>query len=270
MKSSAQYNDNGYTILRGFFSNTEIATIENHVERIYKKWVKENESEIFNQKLVNMHSLTHSEYFNGLQKERIKFFEAIASIKLTDALDDLFGSGIHFHNTQLFFNPSNQARLPYWHRDTQYSPIDDVIQKAEQHNILSLHIRIPLIQEKGVEVVNGTHKRWDTELEHNVRLELNGHKNSEPLPNTTLIDLSPGDVLIFNAQMIHRGNYALNPTRKALDLCVGKYHSLTSDFLDEQVLPQEEEMESIANNKWYKLAREIAANKLSNNSLRRR
>jgi len=249
--------------LRSFFSKAEIAAIGGFVERIYKKWMSEREAEIYSRMLVNMHSLTSPENFEGSSEQRVKFFEVIASAKLTKKLEDMFGSGIHFHNTQLFFNPSNSARLPYWHRDLQYSSIDDSIQSAELHNMLSLHVRIPLIQEKGIEVVTGSHDRWDTELEHNVRRELNGHKNSESLPNAVLIDLSPGDILIFNAQMIHRGNYALNPTRKALDLCVGKYHPLTSDSLDERVLPKKAEMAGIANNQWYKLAREITANKSS-------
>lgn len=256
-----QYDKNGYVILRRFFSDIEISEIDNHVDRIYKKWLTENKTEIFSQKLVNMHSLTHAEYFDGIQEGRIKFFEVIASEKLSEVLKNMFGSGIYFHNTQLFFNPSNKERLPYWHRDMQYSPIDDEVQSAEQSNMLSLHIRIPLVQEKGVEVVIGSHKRWDTELERNVRLEQKGHKNSEPLPNVKLVDLTPGDVLIFNAQMIHRGNYELNTTRKALDLCVGKYHPLTSEFLDKRVLPKNEELAHIANNQWYKLAREIIANK---------
>ena len=64
------------------------------------------------------------------------FFEAIASVKLTEVLEIMFGSGIHFHNTQLFFNPSNKTRLPYWHRDMQYSPIEDAIQSDEQHRML--------------------------------------------------------------------------------------------------------------------------------------
>ena len=261
MKPIDQYQKNGYVILRNFFSNTEIAAIGNHVDRIYKKWASENEAEIYSQMLVNMHSLTSPEHFEDSPEERVKFFEVIASEKLTELLEDMFGSGIHFHNTQLFFNPSNNTRLPYWHRDMQYSPIEDSIQSSELNNMLSLHVRIPLIQEKGVEVVTGSHKRWDTELEHNVRLELNGHKNSESLPNAALIELYPGDILIFSAQMIHRGNYELNPIRKALDLCVGKYHALTSDFLDERVLPSKKEVVGITNNQWYKLAREITANK---------
>ena len=263
MKPRDQYDECGYAILRDFFSGTEISSIDNHVDRIYRKWMNENEVEIFSNKLVNMHSLTSLEHFVGSREERIKFFEVIASAKLTEVIDNMFGAGIYFHNTQLFFNPSNKARLPYWHRDMQYSPIADAIQSDEQHRMLNLHVRIPLVQEKGVEVVTGSHKRWDTELERNVRLELNGHKNSEPLPNAVLIDLTPGDVLMFNAQMIHRGNYELNPTRRALDLCVGKYHPLASASLDEQVLPKEEEMNNIANNQWYKLAREITANNSS-------
>lgn len=261
MKSRDQYDNCGYVIFRNFFSDIEISLIDNHVDRIYKKWASENEAEIFNSKLVNMHSLTSLDYFEGLDQERIKFFESIASVKLTETIENMFGSDIHFHNTQLFFNPSNKARLPYWHRDMQYSGIEDAIQCDEQNKMLSLHVRIPLIQEKGLEVVTGSHKRWDTELERDVRLELNGHKNSEPLPNTVLTTLAPGDILIFNAQMIHRGNYDFNPTRKALDLCIGKYHPLASAFLDERVLPKEEELDRITNNQWYKLAREIVANK---------
>jgi hypothetical protein len=173
----------------------------------------------------------------------------------------MFGSDIHFHNTQLFFNPSNVECIPYWHRDMQYSPIEDSVQCEEQKEMLSLHIRIPFIEEKGVEIVTGTHRRWDTELERDVRFELNGHRNSESLPGSELIDLARGDILIFSAQMIHRGNYELNPARKAFDLCVGKYHPLASGFLDPRVLPKDEEIDNIANNHWYRLAREIAANK---------
>jgi len=248
--------------LRNFFNEEEISSLDTQVDRVYKIWLSANEAEIFNNKLVNMHSLSSPEYFEGLPEERVRFFEAIASVKLTKIIESIFGSGIYFHNTQLFFNPSNKERLPYWHRDFQYSPIDDSIQQDEQNKMLSLHVRIPLVKEKGVEVVTGSHKRWDTKLEHDVRLELNDHKNSEPLPDAVLIDLKPGDIFIFNAQMIHRGNYDLNSTRKALDLCVGKYHPLVSDFLDERVLPKKEELENIVNNQWYKLALKVVANNL--------
>ncbi|MEN3362906.1 MAG: hypothetical protein V7606_180, partial [Burkholderiales bacterium] len=185
------------------------------------------------------------------------FFECLAPEKLTEILERMFGSDIYFHNTQLFFNPSDSKKLPYWHRDLQYSPIDDATQAKEQRNMLSLHVRIPLIRETGVELIAGTHRRWDTELETDVRFERNGHRNSEELPGSELIELDPGDVLVFDAQMIHRGSYRLNETRKSLDLCVGKPHPFTSAYLDESVLPDEQEMNRIPNNLWYRRAKAV-------------
>ncbi|GGF80269.1 phytanoyl-CoA dioxygenase family protein [Alteromonas lipolytica] len=261
MKPIDQYEKHGYVVLRGFFSNEELSRLDEHVERVYQKWLAENEAVIFDKKLVNMHSLTSREYFLDSPERRKAFFELIASAKLTGTIKTMFGADIHFHNTQLFFNPSNSERLPYWHRDMQYSPIEDSVQSTEQSKMLSLHIRIPLVEETGVEVVKGSHRRWDTELERDVRFELDGHLNSEPLPDSELIALARGDVLIFSAQMIHRGNYELNPVRKAFDLCVGKYHPLAADFLDPRVLPTDEEIDNMPNNHWYRLAKEITGYK---------
>ena len=251
--------DQGYVVLKGFLESDYISRLSPVVDRIHAQWLRENHVEFVEHRLVNMHSLTSRRYFDVDTDGRIDFFEQIAPRKLTDLLDDMFGDGIYFHNTQLFFNPFENRRLPYWHRDMQYSPVDDAMQADEQRNITSLHVRIPLVKEAGVEVIPGTHKRWDTDLEHDVRLERNGHKNSEELPGAVLIELAPGDVLIFDAQMIHRGNYRLNKTRKALDLCVGKPHQFTSRWLDESILPDEQEIDRIANNLWYKRARQVLA-----------
>lgn len=263
MKLRNQYNESGYVILRSCLSDAQVSTIGEHVERIYQQWLCENETEIFSSKLVNMHSLTRVEYFSESPEERVNFFKAIVPVELTGAIEGMFGGEIYFHNTQLFFNPTNSARLPYWHRDMQYSPIKDSVQREAQNEMLSLHIRIPLVQEKGVALIVGSHKRWDTVLERDVRFELNDHTNNDSLPNTVLIDLAPGDVLIFNAQMIHRGNYELNTMRKALDVCVGEYHPLTFEYLDESVLPSDCEMKDIDNNEWYKRALNLMENKSS-------
>ncbi|ESA36907.1 phytanoyl- dioxygenase [Leptolyngbya sp. Heron Island J] len=266
MDARTQFKHQGHTILKQFLGADEIQQITRIVNRIYEQWRAENYYALVEQQLINMHSLTHPQYFQGCGQERIEFFELIASVKLTHAMQHLFNTEIYFHNTQLFFNPHNNEKQPYWHRDLQYSPITDAVQEAEHNNMLSLHIRIPLVAEKGVELIPDTHNRWDTELEKNVRFELNGHSNSEALPDSVIIELHPGDILIFNAQMIHRGNYALNPTRKALDLCLGKPHPLVEGFLDPMGLPTDEEINHIHNRTWYDLARELAATQSKNKS----
>ena len=73
MKPIDQYHECGYVVLKDFFSDIEIFSVDQHVDRIYRKWMIENETEIFNNKLVNMHSLTGLDHFEGLREERIFF-----------------------------------------------------------------------------------------------------------------------------------------------------------------------------------------------------
>lgn len=259
MERREEFHEYGYVVVKKLFSQREIVNLAGIVDRIYQQWLNDNGEALVQDQLINMHSLTSPQYFEGRNDERVHFFEAIAPQQLTNLLESMFGEGIYLHNTQLFFNPYGNEKRPYWHRDLQYSSIDDSVQEKELRNMLTLHVRIPLLPEKGVELIPCTHQRWDSEHEGDVRFELKGHTNHDELPGTVLVELEPGDVLIFSAQMIHRGNYELNSVRKALDLCVGKQHPLISGFLDASNLPSYSEIERIRNNQWYALARDIAS-----------
>ncbi|WP_045227270.1 phytanoyl-CoA dioxygenase family protein [Methyloterricola oryzae] len=258
MSEKSEFEDQGYLGARSLLSPPEIGHLTKIVDRIYRQWLEENRAAYIENKLINLHSLTSPKYFQGHEAERLSLFQLLASDRLFSLLDRLFGDELYFHNTQLFFNPFKSDQSPYWHRDLQYTPIDDAAQAAEQLNLLALHVRIPLVPEQGLELIPGTHKRWDTDLERNVRLELNGHHNGEELPGAVLLELDPGDVLIFHAQMIHRGNYRLNETRKALDLCIGRPHPYTLPYLDKDTLPSAYEQDRIDNARWYQTARAIA------------
>jgi ectoine hydroxylase-related dioxygenase (phytanoyl-CoA dioxygenase family) len=259
MSESQNFECDGYMIVKNLVSQNDLAILTKIVDRIYSQWLTENYRSYVEQQLINMHSLTSPHYFAGFEHERLLFFQTLASKELTNLLASLFGNGLYIHNSQLFFNPFENRKLPYWHRDMQYTPIAEAVQQNQLLNMLSLHIRMPLVHEQGVELIPGTHKRWDTELERNVRLELNGHNNSEDLPNTVIIALEPGDILIFSANMLHRGNYRLNQARKALDICIGKPHPLTSGLLDENILLDVEDLSKISNNQWYRNAKELIA-----------
>ncbi|WP_420476221.1 phytanoyl-CoA dioxygenase family protein [Noviherbaspirillum sp. ST9] len=256
--ATQSYEAQGFAVLRQWLAPEVIVALAQEVDRIHAQWMHENRSRYEEERLVNMHSLTAGRYFRG-ETERIRFFDLVVSDGVTALVDGMFGAGIYFHNTQLFFNPWQNRRSPYWHRDMQYSPVDDIAQANEQARMLCLHVRIPLVPEQGIEVIPGTHRRWDTAEERDVRLERHGRKNSEDLPDGILIALEPGDVMVFDAQMIHRGNYARNPERRALDLCVGRPHPFTLRYLDESVLPTEGELANIRNKAWFERARELVA-----------
>ncbi|XID75201.1 phytanoyl-CoA dioxygenase family protein [Alkanindiges sp. WGS2144] len=251
MGSGEYYAQQGYEVLPAFFSQHDIAQLRQIVAPIYQQWLTGNQHMAGFDQLVNMHSLTHPQYFKHQPELRLKFFNLLSPAKLVEFLKAQFGSAVYFHNTQLFFNPKDKNRQNYWHRDMQYSPISDSEQARVHKELLSLHVRIPLLAETGIELIPHSHQQWDSRLEHQVRFAKEGHQQHDDLPHSQLITLQPGDALIFNAQMIHRGRYDLNRERLALDLCIGKLHPLIQGFMDKAVQPTVDELARIKNKNWF-------------------
>lgn len=245
------FTEQGYLVLRQQYPLHDLARLTSIVQTVYQQWIHNHQQDAGFAKLVNMHSLTQPQYFVAQPDQRLEFFNLLANPQLVARLEQLFGPELYFHNTQLFFNPQNPLKANYWHRDLQYSPIADEVQRALHHELCSLHVRIALIDETGIELIPHSHRQWDTPLEHQVRFAQGGHQPHEALPDSELIALKRGDVLIFNAQMIHRGRYDFNQQRLALDLCIGKPHALLQDYKDPSVQPESHQLAQIKHNTWY-------------------
>ncbi|WP_394174606.1 phytanoyl-CoA dioxygenase family protein [Thalassotalea litorea] len=255
-----QYQADGYFVIPQCLHGDGLQTLMNEVKRIHDLWMRQNQSDYQQYGMVNMHSLTASTYFSDGQypeRDRGRFFNMLIPEKLLAIMEGMFGNELYFHNTQLFFNPYQHSRKPYWHRDFQYSGDTEVAQQDDLDSMLSLHIRIPLIAETGIELIPGTHKRWDTAHEREVRLQSNGHESHQALPDSRLIALEAGDALIFSANMIHRGHYC-QPERLALDICVGNPHPKTIKYIDNKNLPQDSEMQYIEHSQWFAKAKKIS------------
>ena len=245
------FEENGYTILQDIYSKAELDKLEIIVNTVFEKWLDANRPKLKSDDLINIHSLTGPAYFCENPQDRIDLFNLISQPALTDCVSQILDDSVYFHGTQLFFNPINKDKLPYWHRDFQYSGNDDNSLKKELGKLKALHLRIALIPETGLELIPGSHKRWDTKLESDIRFERNGHKNSEPLPFSQLITLERGDVLIFDAQMLHRGCYSTNPQRKAFDICVGTPHPMALKGLSKTPLPNQKDISLLTNPCWF-------------------
>ena len=159
-----------------------------------------------------------------------------------------------FMNTQLFFNPVNPEQKDFWHRDCQYDHDIDV-QKKVIHDTQVLHLRVPLFDELGMEIVPGTHKRWDNEEEYNVRQEEKGRVSSESLSTGKAINLAAGDLLVFSADMIHRGLYGLD--RLALDILVFDSAGDFVDYVDDDCLPDVAMLDDIDDPRLFKNTLEL-------------
>jgi ectoine hydroxylase-related dioxygenase (phytanoyl-CoA dioxygenase family) len=212
MHMKTDYEENGYLVLKDVFEVSELQNLRQVVLQFHKSWMQEN-SRFYAEKAINSSYLTSKKHL--MDSERVSLFKFIGSDKLMDVVTSIMSSRATFMNTQLFFDPANSSQKNYWHRDPQYHmSVEEQKEALLGPNVL--HFRIPLVDEPGVELIPGTHRRWDSNEEFDVRLEQNGRKNHEDLPTGVRVTLDAGDLLVFSANMIHRGIYGMD--RLSLDI----------------------------------------------------
>ena len=208
------YDEQGYFVIRNYFNDAEIAQLRDVVLKFHQLWQQDNAT-FYQEEAFNSSLITGSEYLSS--DDRVKLFNFISSKKVMSVVESVIVNNPAFMNTQLFFNPVNPAQKDFWHRDCQYDH-DIEGQKIAIQETQVLHLRVPLFDELGMELVPESHKRWDNEEEFNVRQEEKGSVSSDDLSTGKKIDLAAGDLLVFSADMIHRGLYGMD--RLALDILV--------------------------------------------------
>ncbi|MCW7461381.1 phytanoyl-CoA dioxygenase family protein [Leptospira limi] len=201
----SEIKENGYFLLKDFFPKDTIIQIKGILDKANGEWKKHNS----NPNTINSAYLTSTKFL-PYEKERDQLFQFIASIPIIKICKTLFISDFYFLNTQIFFNPIDLNQRPYWHRDIQYMGISEEEQKSKILKDFVWHFRIPLEEDPGIWIVPGSHNRWDTEEERNIRLELGSHQNDEPIKNAILIPHQPGDLFVFSAHLLHKGEYGKN------------------------------------------------------------
>lgn len=78
-------------------------------------------------------------------------------------------------------------------------------------------MQIALAPSADIEVVPGSHLRWDTPEEYAIRKAAGGANNrSNAMPGAVRVALDPGDAVLFNPMAIHRGRYHANRLRRTL------------------------------------------------------
>jgi len=230
------YEAQGYFVIRDYFNDTEVSSLRKVVLKFHESWKRDNKK-FYQEEAFNSSLITGSKYLNF--NDRVTLFNFISSKKMMNLVDSVIPVNPAFMNTQLFFNPVDTQQKDFWHRDCQYD-FDIEGQKKVIQDTQVLHLRVPLFDELGMELVPGTHKRWDNDEEFNVRQEEKGKLSYESISTGKKIRLAAGDLLLFSADMIHRGLYGLD--RLALDILI--FDSSVSvnfveyiDYVDDDCLP---------------------------------
>ena len=233
------YEDQGYFVIRNYFNAAEISSLRAVVLKFHTLWKQDNAT-FYQEEAFNSSLITGSQYLAF--DDRVKLFNFISSKKVMDVIESVIPVNPAFMNTQLFFNPVNPQQKDFWHRDCQYDHEVEQ-QKIAIQETQVVHLRVPLFDELGMELVPGTHKRWDNEEEYDVRQEEKGRVSSENLSTGKAIKLAAGDLLVFSADMIHRGLYGMD--RLALDILVFDPVGDFVDYVDDDCLPETSMLEKI-------------------------
>jgi len=233
------YKESGYLLIRDFLNKQELLELRKVLTEFHRLWQLEN-AEFYQQQAVNSAYITSKKHLNNEQRHQL--FALIGSEKVMLIVNALLPKRPCFLNTQLFFNPVNEKQTNYWHRDPQYHlSIEE--QQAALASFDVMHFRLPLFDEEGIELVPGTHKRWDCPEELNVRLAQEGCHNNQPLSQGKVIKLFAGDLLVFSANMIHRGLYGMD--RLALDILFSPPEPSVIEFVKEDSLPNKASLAAI-------------------------
>ena len=224
--------EQGFVHLPGFFSDAELAPVRAVVQRFHAAWRLEHEA-LFRAGAINSAYLTARDVLD--RADRLCLFRFVAQQRV----HALVAQGLTepaFMNTQLFFNPLNAAQANYWHRDMQYTGMSLAQQQAALARLEVLHLRVALNPEPGLELVPGSHRRWDTAQQLAIRLQQEGHRHNESMAEAVAVPLQPGDLLIFSANMLHRGLYGLD--RLAFDMLYCEREPALLAFVREDCLPE--------------------------------
>jgi ectoine hydroxylase-related dioxygenase (phytanoyl-CoA dioxygenase family) len=248
------YEDNGYLVLKDFVKESDLLKLREAAAQFHQSWKQEN-LQFYAEKAINSAYLTAKKYLNNTERETL--FKFIGSAKLMDVVASVMDGRPTFMNTQLFFDPVNQRQRNYWHRDPQYHmTVEEQKQALLGPNVV--HFRVPLVDEPGVELIPGTHRRWDKDDELDVRLERNGRKNHENLSTGIKVKLDAGDLLVFSANMIHRGIYGMD--RMSLDILFCDPVPELVKFVDDDCFPESDLLDKLENADAFKSAIEIKTN----------
>jgi hypothetical protein len=231
----------GYFIVRGLYAPARVAWMRSACERILNQWracAPETGQPGGDPEASSMRHLNHPAYFEGDPEGLREMLAAIADPKVQDICRDLFDGEPLFRCTSLFMNPATIQRDGNWHRDSQFLFPDETV---ERERILAtggvsdhVQLQVALVPSDDIELVPGSHRRWDTPEEYAIRRADGGANNRSAIPHAVRIALEPGDAVGFNAYGLHRGRYHADRLRRTFMLTFTDSRAPVSDYFSKQ------------------------------------
>jgi ectoine hydroxylase-related dioxygenase (phytanoyl-CoA dioxygenase family) len=239
---SEQWRELGYVVVPQLIGAERANALRDMCEAIYAQWrACDPQTGAPGEKpdATVMRHLNHPAYFVERRDGLPIILEAAADPNVLRVAQSILGEPPMFRCISLFFNPSGVHMDGNWHRDAQFMTKTD---DEERSMILNagdggsgMQLQIALAPSEDIEVVPGSHLRWDTPDEYAIRKADGGaHNRSNAMPGAVRVKQQPGDAVLFNAMMLHRGRYHSDKLRRTLMLTYTKASEPWFDYFSDQ------------------------------------
>lgn len=237
-----QWETEGYIVLRNIFDPARTAQLRTICDTVLDQWRTNNPQTGKPGGAPDatvMRHLNHPAYFTQAGDGLSTLLDAVADPQVLNVAREILGDEPLFRCTSFFFDPLEGGKEGNWHRDSQFSAPDDV---AEQEILTklsrsgtSIQMQIALAPSDDVEYVPGSHLRWDTPAEYQIRKADGGVNNrSGAMPGALRLALAAGDAALFNPYGLHRGRYHTGRLRRTLMLTYTKTADPYYDYFSNQ------------------------------------
>ena len=220
-----QWDEEGYIVVRNVFDVNRVTRLMAICDDIFHQWrlndpAKDDQIQDYSTTACSMRHINHPAYFKNHPEWFPDVMDAVADPMVLDICRAILGEEPLFRCTTLWFDSENMDSPGNWHRDSQFSILDE---NEEKKKVLAsngqggIQMQIALVPSDHVEYVPKSHLRWDSDDEYRIRLA-DGKKNntSDEMPRAIKPQPNPGDAALFNPTGLHRGCYLKSKLRRTL------------------------------------------------------
>jgi hypothetical protein len=238
----ALWREHGFVVIPRLFSPERVGRLLPICERIVEQWrARDPQSgQGAGPDATVMRHLNHAAYFRDHPGDFAPLMDAIAEPDVLAIARALFLDEPIFRCTSFWMNPTGSGFEGNWHRDSQFTAQTEgeereAIMKGALSGGGGAQIQIALVPSDDVEIVPGSHLRWDTDDEYAIR-RADGQRNnrSNGMPGAVRVALQPGDGVMFNSFALHRGRYHHDRPRRTLMLTYSAPNNLSNDYFTDQ------------------------------------
>ena len=216
-----QYEAIGYVIIPQLFDLRQIIELKIIADRVLNQWIRQSFPTRQRPDKKTFDLFKRLEYFAGCSEHLAYLLDAIADERILSILQCICDRQLLFNGIVYFVNPTETSWRGDWHRDGQAIAPNDKIEQTRIFNSSFVRVHLALVDDNFLEIVPGSHRRWDTSHELATRKGRGKSMNSDDMSGSQRIWLKPGDAVFFDGYSIHRGNYLANRPRRMLAMLYG-------------------------------------------------